>query len=169
MKVFMIVLGVLLMLGGLSCLATPLLTFVEAGYFIVMLLLVYGIVGIIGGIANKDYGVNFIYGILSLILGVVIIFVPGLRGMTAAAVMYIMAAWFILKGILSIYSAVKAKGAGTGSMWIWGVVAGVLGILIGVYSVVHPLVLAITVGLMVSLYFIISGVDLLATGIRYEE
>lgn len=169
MKVFMIVFGVLLILGGVSCLATPLLTLLETGYFLAMLLLIYGIISIVGGVTSKNYGVNFIYGILSAILGFVILFVPGLSGATSTMLMFIMAGWFVVKGITSIYGAVKAKETQEGSMWIWSIVAGVLAILMGIYSAIHPLVLAVAVGIMISMYFIISGVDMIATGMRYEE
>lgn len=169
MKAFMIVFGVILVLGGISCMATPLLTLLETGYFLAMLLLVYGIISVVGGVTSKNYGVNFVYGILSAILGIIILFVPGLQGATSTMLMYIMAGWFVLKGITSIYSSVKAKETQDGSMWIWGVVAGVLAILMGIYSAIHPLVLAVAVGIMISMYFIISGVDMIATGMRYED
>ena len=36
MKIFMIIIGVLMALCGISCMCTPVITFLEAGYFLVI-------------------------------------------------------------------------------------------------------------------------------------
>lgn len=169
MKTYMTVIGILMLLCGISCIATPLRSFLEIGYFLVILLMVYGIMNIIQGIANGKFGLNFAFGIISALLGISFMIIPGLRGLTIAVVLYIMAAWFIVKGVIAIFEAVKIKKLDTGNMWIWGIVAGVLGILLGVYSAVHPLAMAISMGWLISLYFIISGLDAIAAAMRYSE
>ena len=63
-----VILGVLMILGGLSLMATPLITFVSAGYFIIFLFFVWGIYGIFRGISEKRYNKDFFFSILSLIL-----------------------------------------------------------------------------------------------------
>ena len=78
MKRFTIIFGVLLVLCGVSCICTPVMTFLGAGYFLVILLVTYGLMGIIRAVVQKEYGVDFLFGILSMILGGVILFVPGL-------------------------------------------------------------------------------------------
>ena len=47
MSVLFVILGVLLIIGGISCIFTPLATLLSAGYIIGILLLVFGIIGII--------------------------------------------------------------------------------------------------------------------------
>ena len=61
MKIFSIVFGVLIAICGFSCIFTPLITFLEAGYFLVILLFVYGTVGIIRSVSNKTYGIDFVF------------------------------------------------------------------------------------------------------------
>ena len=78
MKIFTIIFGVLIAICGLSCIFTPLVTFLEAGYFLVILLFVYGTVGIIRSVSDKTYGIDFVFDILSIILGIVILVVPDL-------------------------------------------------------------------------------------------
>ncbi len=56
MQVFMMVLGGILILGGLSCMVTPLITVMELGYFLILLLLVYGIARIVRSVSVGDYG-----------------------------------------------------------------------------------------------------------------
>ncbi len=39
----------------------------------------------------------------------------------------------------------------------------------GLYSAVHPVVLALTLGLMVGLYFIVSGINMITMSAKSEE
>lgn len=168
MQILMIVLGVILIIGGISCMVTPLVTVMELGYFLILLLLVYGIAGIIRSVSSHEYGLDFVFGILSVITGIIIMVVPGLKARTTGILMYIMAGWFVVQGIVSIYRAIKIKKMNGGSKWIWGVCAGVLCILMGIYSAVHPVVLALTLGLMVGFYFIVSGIDMIALSAKSD-
>lgn len=168
MQIAMIILGGILILCGISCMVTPLITVMELGGFLILLLLTYGIARIVRSVSNRDYGLDFVFGILSVILGVVILVVPGLKMMTTGMLMYIMAGWFIIQGIVSISRSLTMKKSSGSSMWIWGVCSGVLCIVMGVYSAVHPVVLALTLGLMVGFYFIVSGINMIAMSAKTE-
>ncbi len=161
MKVFTIVLGVLIAICGLSCMFTPLITFLEAGYFLVILLFVYGTVGIIRSVSNKTYGLDFVFDILSIILGIVILVVPGLKLMTDGMLIYLMAFWFMLQGVINIFQSFRQKKMTKGLGWVWTLTLGILGLLVGSYSVVHPMLLALTFGILVGVYFIESGISMI--------
>lgn len=169
MQIFMIILGAVFILCGLSCMVTPLITVMELGYFLILLLLVYGIARIVRSVAGKDYGLDFVFGILSAILGIIILLIPGLKAMTTGMLIYIMAGWFVVQGIVSICRAVKVKKNDGGFMWIWGICSGVLCLLMGLYSAVHPVVFALTMGLMVGLYFIVSGINMITLSAKSED
>lgn len=169
MQIFMIILGVIFILCGLSCMVTPLITVMELGYFLILLLLVYGIARIVRSVASKEYGLDFAFGILSVILGILILAIPGLKAMTTGMLMYIMAGWFVVQGIVSIFRAVKMKKSDGNSMWVWNVCSGVLCIMMGAYSAVHPVMIALTLGLMVGLYFIVSGINMITMSVKGEE
>lgn len=145
---------------GISCICTPVMTFLEAGYFLVILLLVYGIAAIVKAVAQKEYGMPFLFGILSTVLGIVIMVVPGLKLMTDGMLIYIMAVWFLMQGVVGIvlsFRQKKLKGKG----WIGTLILGVLGVLLGLYSLAHPLLLAFTFGVLVGMYFIECGVNMI--------
>lgn len=169
MQIFMIILGVIFILCGFSCMVTPLITVMELGYFLILLLLVYGIARIIRSVAGKDYGLDFVFGILSVMLGILILAVPGLKAMTTGILMYIMAGWFVVQGVVSLFRAAKMKKDDGNSMWVWSVCSGVLCIMMGAYSAVHPVMLALTLGLMVGLYFIVSGINVIAMSAKGKE
>ena len=161
MKILTIVLGVIMCICGISCIFTPIMTFMEAGYFLSILLLVYGIGIIIRCVKAKRYGVPLVFGVLTSILGLVILFVPGMKLSTDGMLIYFMAAWFIVQGVLGIFNAFRQKSEGTGKGWILTLVMGILGTLLGLYSAVHPLLLAFTFGILVGVYFIESGFTLI--------
>ena len=48
-----VILGVLMILGGFSLMATPLITFMNAGYFIIILFFVWGLFGVIRGLPRS--------------------------------------------------------------------------------------------------------------------
>ena len=96
MKIFTMMFGILLAVCGFSCIFTPIMTFLETGWFLMILLFVYGIMGIIKAVTQKEYKIQFLFSIISVILGAVILFVPGLRLMTDGMLIYLMAGWFLL-------------------------------------------------------------------------
>lgn len=164
MKVFSIILGVIMAICGISCMCTPVMTFLEAGYFLVILLLVYGIAAIVKSVMQKEYGMPFFFGILSVIVGIVIMVVPGLALMTDGMLIYIMAAWFLVQGVVSIVMSFRQKKLVEGKGWIWTLVLGILGVLLGIYSLMHPAILAFTIGILVGVYFIECGINMIVLG-----
>ena len=103
MKIFTTIIGVIMAICGISCICTPVITFLEAGYFLVILLLVYGMAAIVRAFMEKNYGLPFLFGILSIILAIVVMAVPGLKLMTDGMLIYMMAVWFLLQGVVGIY------------------------------------------------------------------
>ena len=140
---------------------TPLRTFLASGYALMVLLLVYGVVGIVKAIARKEYEVNFAFSIISVIAGLVMVFMPGLQLMADGIFIYMMAGWFILQGVVSIVLSMKFKGVAGGKKWIWGLVLGILGIILGLYSIFHPVLLALTTGILIGVYFVVSGMNMI--------
>ena len=159
MRAISIILGVLLIVGGISCLGTPLLTFIDAGYFLVIMLLVHGIFGIISGIANKSYGLGFLFSILTLLFASVMLFVPGAMIVEGMILLGLMAAWFIIRGVISVYTSIKSKDEN--SMWVLLLIIGILDIIVGIFSFAHPVFLALTAGVILSVYFIFAGIDMI--------
>lgn len=168
--IFFTFMGVLTILGGISLLVTPLMTFLSAGYCIIILFFIHGVIGIVRAIAEQKFGKEFLFSILSLILGIVGCVLPGAAEMNNYILLYIAAAWFFLHGVMTIAEAIESKkqGAGTGTM-VLGIILGVLELILGVYSVFHPSLLAIGLGVMISVYFIESGANMILAGSRIAK
>ena len=174
MLVFSVILGVLLICGGFSFIFTPLASLMSIGYFIIILFFIAGIYNIIRGIREKSYGPDFIFGLISVVLGIILLFIPDATPSAVASdaavigstfILYVAAGWFMLKGILTIVGSINAKklGAGTGTI-VCGVILGLLEIGLTAYSIVHPLVLAVAIAWLLGFYFIVTGINIMTIG-----
>ena len=157
-----IILGVLLIIGGFSCTVTPIATFLSTGYYIAFLLIVFGISGIIRTITTKGHILDLITGILAVIVGGVSLARPGGVLIFDSFLLYFIAFWFIARGVSNIIMAILARDMIQG--WFWGVIAGVLGIIVGCISFAHPMITALTSGIMMGLFFIEAGIDMICIG-----
>ncbi len=164
MTALFIILGILLIAGGISCMCTPLLTFMNVGYFVVILIVVYGILGIISAIRYKRYGVGFVFSILSIIFGLCVLFIPQLMLFTDTIMVYMTAAWFVLFGIVTIINSVTITRLTGSGIWILQLILGILGILIGCYSFFHPMLMAVSLGVLMGIFFIETGITLIVSG-----
>ena len=168
MTVLYTVIGILTMIAGFSMLATPVLNFVSAGYCIIMLFFVIGITGVVRGLIEARFDRRFFFAVLSLILGIIGISVPGAVAMANSVLLYLAAGWFLLHGVLAIVSAIQHRAAGTGFM-VAGVILGVLEVIMAIYSIAHPAVLVISLGLLAAFYFIESGAHMIFIGAAYSK
>lgn len=154
---------------GFSCMFTPLYTFLRMEYFIVILMLVFGIIGIIKSIAGKRFGVSFVFDILSVILGIVLLVFPGTLLFAESVSLIITAIWIMMMGIVTIFDSIKYTKPLGGGMWILQLIFGILAILIGAYSFFNPLLLAISFGFMIGIFFIETGFTLMFSGAMIKD
>ncbi len=161
MSVLFIILGILLVIVGFSCIFTPLLTFLGAGYFILILVGVFGVLAIVNACTSKKYGINFVFGILSVIFVVIMLFFPNTVLVADGLMLYLTAAWFILMGIVTIVNAVaETKPAGSG-MWVLQLIFGILSVIVGIIAIFHPMFMAISIGVLIGIFFIDTGLTLM--------
>ena len=162
MSILTIILGVLLIIGGVCCMFTPFATFLSAGMMIAMMMFIYGITGVVR-FFQKDCGVlELISSILAIIVGVIAIIRPGSTLVLDSLVLNMVSAWLLVKGLINIIVSIQSKDEVKG--WGWGVAAGVLSIIAGVLSFMHPMITALTVGVLMGLFFVENGIDLIVFG-----
>ena len=136
MGVLSIVLGVLMVIAGFSCIFTPIMTFLDAGYFIVILIGIYGIAGIFKSVGTKKFGVGFVFSILSAIFAL----------------------------IVTIIASIQLKKAKENKIWIFELIIGILAVILGCYSFFHPMLVALSIGLLIAVYFIETGITMIVAG-----
>jgi uncharacterized membrane protein HdeD (DUF308 family) len=140
---------------------TPLITFMDAGWFIVILVAVYGLIGLIKGISEKTYGVRFVFSVLSVVFGIAVIFFPRLMLLADGVLIYMVAVWFVMQGFVSVFTAVNVTKRLDSGLWILQLIFGILGILLGCYSFFHPALLAVSIGFLIGFYFVETGFTML--------
>ncbi len=164
MGVLSIVLGVLMVIAGFSCIFTPIMTFLDAGYFIVILIGIYGIAGIFKSVGTKKFGVGFVFSILSAIFALTTLFFPKMMALTDGLMIYLTAAWFVLQGIVTIIASIQLKKAKENKIWIFELIIGILAVILGCYSFFHPMLVALSIGLLIAVYFIETGITMIVAG-----
>jgi len=162
MSILSIILGVLLIIGGVCCMFTPFATFLSAGFIIAIMMFVYGVYGVVR-FFNKESGVlELISSILAILVGVIAVVRPGSTLVLDDFVLNMVSAWLLVKGFINIIVAIRVRDEVKG--WGWGVAAGVLSIIAGVLSFMHPMITALTVGIMMGMFFIENGIDMIVLG-----
>jgi uncharacterized membrane protein HdeD (DUF308 family) len=157
--------GVLTVIGGISMLATPLFNFLGAGPSIIMLFFINGVVGIVQAMMEGRYEKDFWLAILSVILGLIGVTVPGIADMTNSILLYIAAGWFVIHGVMSVINAIRSKSEGVDTVsWVIGIILGVAELILAILSVAQPAMLAISLGLLIAFYFIESGIHMIFLG-----
>ena len=163
-----IILGIVFIIGGIFCMTAPVSTYYGVMLFFAALMLVYGIYGIIRFFKRKALVPEFLISILSVIIGFVYLFRPG---NTPAAgnmigidrvVLFLTAAWFLIKGCITVYYSVKTRFFN--NRWVLGFISGLLSVILGIYSFIYPSTAATSIGILVGLWEIQCGIDFLTLG-----
>jgi uncharacterized membrane protein HdeD (DUF308 family) len=109
-------------------------------------------------LAAQNWGMFVLRGILALALGVLAFAAPV---PTLSALIFVFAAYAFVDGTLAIALGVAAPH---GPRWLL-VIAGIVGIAIGAYTVVSPQVTAVALVLLIGSFAIVRGVAEVATAI----
>ena len=173
-KVLMFILGLLTMIGGMYCAATPGLTYLSMVWVIGFVMFFHAIENIMtwserkaAGIAN---GWNLAGAIISLLCGLLIIISGQAELVTGIMLLYFLFGWLIAAGVIRIVGAFKVKGLKDSPVpgvkeaaknWGWIIVAGVLMIIAGCFGFAHPVISAISIGFVVGIDIIAAGIDLM--------
>ncbi|WOF17370.1 hypothetical protein F1737_11315 [Methanoplanus sp. FWC-SCC4] len=135
-----------------------------SGYLIGIAVIIYSIINIIQGITSREgagaSAALIILGILGIIIGFFI--VTSLLS-TWLLVTYLIAIWAFMNGFSNLVMAFSGK-AGTGYK-ILLIFAGIISVLLGIYVMMYPLVGTIIIIQVFSIFSMVWGIFLVATGI----
>jgi len=162
MKVLSIILGILLALGGLSCMFTPVATVLYTGYFMAILLLIYGIIGIVNVIKKIVPAYTLVVSIIAVIIGIIALVRPGSTLVLDAFMIFLFAAWFVIQGVISIVVSITSRREVRG--WYWQLIIGIISVIIGIYSFFHPSVSLVAVGILIGIYLLEAGISMIIIG-----
>ncbi|KSW29801.1 HdeD family acid-resistance protein [Cellulomonas sp. B6] len=148
--------GVLLLLLGLLLLAQPAASVAAIVWLFGVFAMVDGVVAVVQGLANRGVpGWTWwvVEGLAGLAVGVVVVLWPG---PTARVLFFLLAAWLLVLGVISIIAAValsRARDAG----WHWPLAFGLVCTLFGVLLVARPQVSLALFGVVLGLFAFAGG------------
>jgi uncharacterized membrane protein HdeD (DUF308 family) len=155
-----IIRGVLAILFGLLAFAIP-------GITLVSLALVYGVYAFADGLTSLWVGASsrvwslVLIGILGIAVGIYTFFFPGI---TAFALLYLIAAWAIVRGIFEIISAIRLRKEITNEWWL--VLSGAISIIFGAALFVNPGAGAVAMVWVIGIYAIVFGIMMIVLAFR---
>ena len=162
MLVLTIILGVLLIIGGIGCMFTPLATFLAAGYIIGIMLFVYGIFALIRAIQTRAGVLAYITSGLAIVVGFLAVFRPGGTLAIDSLILIFLAIWFIVQGASTLIMSIRRRKEIRG--WGFGIFVGIIGIAAGVISIIYPEVQMFAVGILIGIFLIEAGISLITLG-----
>jgi len=157
--------GVIAIFFGLAALAWPGLTLVALVVLFGVYVLADGILATITSIAErgKGWGWLLLEGVLLVAIGVAVFRWPGI---TALALLFLIAARALVVGVLELVSAVALRKELAGE-WLLAL-NGVLSIVFGVLIAARPGVGALAIVWLIGLYALVFGVIMIALAFRLK-
>jgi uncharacterized membrane protein HdeD (DUF308 family) len=161
------------LLRGIAGIIFGVLTFFAPDISLVALVLLFGayafadgILAIVSAVRHRGSGRWWLLlqGIAGVGAGVVTVFWPGI---TALALLYVIAAWALVTGGLEIAAAVRLRKVITGE-WILAL-AGIASVALGVLLVLFPGPGALALVLWIGAYALVSGVLLMVLAFRMRS
>jgi len=127
-----------------------------------------GVANLVSGISNHDvnkrWWVMGLEGIVSIMAGVLTFVYPGI---TAVILLYVIAIWAVLTGVLEIAAAVRLREEIDGE-WALGL-SGIVSVLLGFALIIFPSAGALAVIWMIGLYAILFGALMIYLGFKLRE
>lgn len=152
-----IIFGILIVLFPGAALQTFIILF--AAYA-----LVDGVFTVIAAIQNRNqarWWVHLLEGVVSVAAGILALVYPGI---TAFVMLYIIAFWAVVTGVLEVWAAIQLRKEIEGEFWLG--LSGVLSILFGVLLILFPGTGILTVLWLVSAYAVVFGAVMVILAFR---
>jgi uncharacterized membrane protein HdeD (DUF308 family) len=160
--------GILMVLFGIIALAWP-------GIALLSLVWIFGSYAVLDGITAIGIGVRtrgephwvwtIVQGVVSVLAGVVALIWPGV---TALALLFVVAFWAIMLGIGEIGGAMASRRRGS-TAWGWTLAAGILNVVFGVVLLIWPASGILTLVWLVGIFTLVGGVALIVLAFRVRS
>ena len=157
-------------LRGLAAIVFGILAFVWPGITLTVLILFFGAYAIVDGVlalyaAFRSRGqhvwASVLEGILGIAAGLIAFFWPGI---TALALLIVIAVWAILTGVMEVIAAVELRHVIRNEWFL--ILSGLLSVVFGILLLVQPAAGALALVWLIGLYAVIFGIGMLALAWR---
>ena len=157
--------GIFALLFGILAFAWPGLTLVSLIYLFAFYAIADGASTLAGALqhrkAEKNWALLFFMGLVSLIAGIVTLFVPGL---TAIYLLIFIGIRAIMDGVLTIIAAIRLRKEITNEGWL--ALSGTISIVFGIWVIARPGAGAMAFITLIALFAVILGIFLIALAMK---
>ena len=164
-----------LVIRGIAAILLGVVTFAWPGITLAALVLLYGAYALVDGVmaiigavravqSHERWGALLIEGIAGIVAAAITVAWPGI---TALALVFVIAAWAIVTGVFELVAAVRLRKYVTGE-WLLAL-GGIASIAFGVLIIIAPLAGALVIALWVGAYTLVFGVLMIALGFRLRS
>jgi uncharacterized membrane protein HdeD (DUF308 family) len=164
-----------LALRGVVAILFAIFAFFWPGVTLAFIVLLFGVYAFIDGVlaivsavralrGHRRWGAFLFEGIVGILAGLCAFFVPGI---TLAFLIFLVAAWAIITGVLEISAAIRLRRHIPGE-WLL-IIAGVISILFGIMLYIAPIAGAIVIVWWLGAYALIFGILLLILAFRLRS
>ena len=161
-----------LALRGVTAVLFGLLTFFIPGVTLISLVLLFGFYAILDGIfdivsAMKAPGHHWpllVEGIVGIVAGIVTFMWPGI---TAMFLLYLIAFWAILTGVLEIVAGIRLREVIANEMLL--ILMGVISTLFGILIIIFPGAGALAIIIWIGAYAVVFGIILIVLAFRLRS
>ena len=169
--------GVLLVIGGIYSLFSPVATSTVIPYVIGLALIVTGIGKMLRRADERRfYGESrwsLAGAIVSLFFGIVLVMSPALQLSMGASMIMLIGCWITVMGVLRIIHAFRLRkvtgytdmfGRPVSNDWFMALLPGAAMVIIGMVNVLHPAIGLGMIGALIGILMILCGSSLLSLG-----
>ena len=125
---------------------------------------VSALIGAWQGRGHRDWWLTLLEGIAGIVAGLVAILLPGLA---ALGLLFVIAFWAIVTGVLQIWFAIRMRDQIRGELWL--ALSGVIAVLFGILLVIFPGGGILSVLLLAGLFSIAFGIAMSVLGFRLRR
>ena len=161
-----------LLIRGIAAIIFGILAFLNPADALAALLLLWAAYALVDGVftiiagfrgreANNRWWVIVLEGVVSVLAGIGAYLYPGI---TALVLLYIIAAWAVVTGVLEIMAAIQLRKEIEGEIWLG--LSGLASIIFGILLFVFPGAGILTVLTLVAAYAIIFGIVMIILAFR---
>lgn len=171
MRALSVILGIVLIVGGVVFIASPGAMMLGVGSLIGLFILIHGVGSLIGHYRFRALGDGWgVAGaILSVVLGILLTTSAQLQLVTNLMVVFIAGIWMMAAGVVLMATAIRMSRYAVAMpwerpsrAWLWLLLLGLILIILGILAYVHPLAGVMTMSLLMGVYVIAAGVNLIA-------
>ncbi|MCO6505733.1 MAG: HdeD family acid-resistance protein [Snodgrassella sp.] len=165
----------MVLIRGGAALIFGLLTWFYPFISILIMVMFFGVYALIDGVlgvviaingrrTHQDWWLMLIWGMVSILAGIMTFFVPGI---TWLVLITFIAIWSLVSGILQIIAAIRLRKSIRGEGWM--IVAGMLSVLVGIILFVNPVQGGIALTWVIGVYAALFGVMNIALAFRLRR